>query len=84
MNNNIRVLTNSELQLISGGSVGFGDIPDPVVPNFNPPLPSDGSKPLPDPSWGGFIDPSAWFIDPSAWAKGVPTPEPATPIKGFP
>lgn len=71
-------LTMKQCGLVSGGYTGQFDIPDPVVPNFNPgtpPLP-DVNPPQPEPYWN-------WSFDLNL-ALGIPTPEPAKPKIGFP
>lgn len=48
---------------VSGGMLDPFGIPDPVVPNMNPPIP-DKPDPQPEPYWN-------WFLN-LGW--GVPTP----------
>ncbi len=71
MSNEIRALTDNEVQLVAGGYYGQFDIPDPQPPKPTP-VP-DYDEPLPDPSW--------FFIDPSVL---IPIPEPAKPGIGKP
>ncbi len=79
MINQIRVLTDTEVQSISGGFYNPLPEPEPQPPSFDSPFPLDPvNPPKPDPSWwyGGFN-----FIPVINPATG-PIPEPAKP-KGF-
>lgn len=67
------ILTIKQCMSVSGGMLDPFGIPDPVVPNMNPPIP-DKPDPQPEPYWN-------WFLN-LGW--GVPTPEPAKPKVGFP